>query len=411
MQTFRVTKLGVITCMSLLLISTVSAVSSNAAAGSSIALYLSPPLAQGTTVTGGDITKENFNTFTTGDCVPLELSMATMTTAPNSGSCSLNTAQNYGGATFDSSAPSFGGAGSRFPATPWYDASSNPTKSITFSFANPVKYVGFYWTAGNDGNLVEFLDGNTVIASYSSNDLMTFLGNSRPSPYPGPLTVKSIDGSTYSKGHYFGNPRGFTSTSPNSASSIEPNYVFAYLNLFLTGTQTANAVRFSGPGFEFDNLAVGTQEHTPDPSLVFTGSVLGKSVQFFPNGTGVTGSMSVQSDSIQVALTQNAFTRQGFTFLGWNTDPDGLGTPYTDAQLYNFSADLTLYAQWTPVQANSSSTPTPATPTPATPTATAVAAPTLASTGAESSRNSFLALAFVLIGAVVLVARKKLLAR
>lgn len=43
------------------------------------------------------------------------------------------------------------------------------------------------------------------------------------------------------------------------------------------------------------------------------------------------------------------FTRDGYEFLGWNTKPDGTGTPYTPDAVYgseNGENDLTLYAQW-----------------------------------------------------------------
>ena len=48
-------------------------------------------------------------------------------------------------------------------------------------------------------------------------------------------------------------------------------------------------------------------------------------------------------------LTENTYTKQGYTFNGWNTKPDGTGTSYTDGQEVNnlaTSGDVTLYAQW-----------------------------------------------------------------
>lgn len=53
------------------------------------------------------------------------------------------------------------------------------------------------------------------------------------------------------------------------------------------------------------------------------------------------------------ALTNNAFTRTGYTFAGWNTKSNGTGTSYTNKQSVNnltttADATVTLYAQWTP---------------------------------------------------------------
>jgi uncharacterized repeat protein (TIGR02543 family) len=50
-------------------------------------------------------------------------------------------------------------------------------------------------------------------------------------------------------------------------------------------------------------------------------------------------------------LRANAFIRTGYTFAGWNTEPDGSGTAFTDQQVVYQLTDqpnvtITLYAQW-----------------------------------------------------------------
>ena len=68
-------------------------------------------------------------------------------------------------------------------------------------------------------------------------------------------------------------------------------------------------------------------------------------VSFLANGGA--GSMSDQAGSSSATLSPNMFTRTGYTFVGWNTVDDGKdGTAYSDEATYDFSADLTLYAQW-----------------------------------------------------------------
>ncbi|GAB4546835.1 MAG: hypothetical protein Fur002_22250 [Anaerolineales bacterium] len=69
------------------------------------------------------------------------------------------------------------------------------------------------------------------------------------------------------------------------------------------------------------------------------------SVTFDGNGADG-GSMSNQTSSVEASLTTNAFTRTGYTFAGWNTLADGSGMPYADGAIYDFSADMTLSAQW-----------------------------------------------------------------
>ena len=41
--------------------------------------------------------------------------------------------------------------------------------------------------------------------------------------------------------------------------------------------------------------------------------------------------------------------RSGFTFAGWNTDENGVGTSYSQGNTFTINADITLYAQWTAV--------------------------------------------------------------
>jgi uncharacterized repeat protein (TIGR02543 family) len=65
------------------------------------------------------------------------------------------------------------------------------------------------------------------------------------------------------------------------------------------------------------------------------------------DGNGATGgSMAPEASSVSTPLTLNAFTRTGYTFNGWSTNPGGGGTTFSNGATYDFSADITLYAQW-----------------------------------------------------------------
>ena len=70
-------------------------------------------------------------------------------------------------------------------------------------------------------------------------------------------------------------------------------------------------------------------------------------ITFDPNGgTGTMAAMSV-NPGVDNTLPANVFTRENYTFTGWNTAADGTGTAYADGATVNFEADTTLYAQWT----------------------------------------------------------------
>ncbi len=73
----------------------------------------------------------------------------------------------------------------------------------------------------------------------------------------------------------------------------------------------------------------------------------GKKIYFKANGAaGKTVSQTVPSNK-KTRLTENEFTRKGYTFVGWNTKEDGTGTNYLDCQyVKNPKNKLTLYAQW-----------------------------------------------------------------
>ena len=74
-------------------------------------------------------------------------------------------------------------------------------------------------------------------------------------------------------------------------------------------------------------------------------------VTFVANGSEeypVEGTMEPQTvlEKIDTELNENAFTREGYKFKGWNTAADGTGTPYADKATVKLTENTTLYAQW-----------------------------------------------------------------
>ena len=47
-----------------------------------------------------------------------------------------------------------------------------------------------------------------------------------------------------------------------------------------------------------------------------------------------------------LTLHENAFTREGYAFAGWNTEADGSGTAYDDGAEITVTEGTVLYAQW-----------------------------------------------------------------
>ena len=125
-------------------------------------------------------------------------------------------------------------------------------------------------------------------------------------------------------------------------------------NYNTTAALTSNT--FTRAGYTFtgwNTVAVsGGTAYANGANYTFTASVTlyaqwaqNHTVTFNGNGSDG-GSMSSQTNYTTTALTTNSYTLTGYTFTGWNTAFDGTGTPYAGGATYSFSADVTLYAQW-----------------------------------------------------------------
>jgi len=72
-------------------------------------------------------------------------------------------------------------------------------------------------------------------------------------------------------------------------------------------------------------------------------------VIYNPNAPGSQSPMIDTATIGYLYTVQNSpYSNPGFTFEGWNTRPDGTGTPYAPGKSMTVTADLTLYAQWRP---------------------------------------------------------------
>ena len=65
------------------------------------------------------------------------------------------------------------------------------------------------------------------------------------------------------------------------------------------------------------------------------------------DGSGtMTDSNSPYDSGDTVTVLDNEFTRDGYTFAGFNTAANGSGASYDEGDTFNISANTTLYAQW-----------------------------------------------------------------
>ncbi len=111
---------------------------------------------------------------------------------------------------------------------------------------------------------------------------------------------------------------------------------------YVSGTPTS-----SGP-YSFTITSTVAQASPSTYSQTFSGFVRYASAHRVTfNGNQATGgNMDVQTADLKTPLNVNAFSKTGYTFQGWSTSATTGGTFYADDSIYEFDADVTLYAQW-----------------------------------------------------------------
>lgn len=144
-------------------------------------------------------------------------------------------------------------------------------ESTTVTLNNPVAYFGFYFSAGDAGNIVELLSGGQVILTFKTADLIRML------PRTTGTTIQAINGDFYNTYDYYGKPG-----PDNEQTKSEP---YAYVHFIGTEGTTFDQVRFSEPHtatFETDNHSIRTTAPTlPDSLVDITNSVPEPSSAFF----------------------------------------------------------------------------------------------------------------------------------
>ena len=123
-----------------------------------------------------------------------------------------------------------------------------------------------------------------------------------------------------------------------------------------SGTLEANG--FTREGYSFtgwNTKADGSGTSYSDGEMVTPGGNLelyaqwkseSYTLSFDPNGGS--GEMAAETVTYGVAtrLPENSFTREKYSFTGWNIRADGSGTRYGDRETVSFTEDTVLYAQW-----------------------------------------------------------------
>ena len=281
--TFRATILPAV------LLGAAALVASTTVSAQSLGMYLSPPGEQDTTRAGAIV--EGFSGAT--GAIGAAGSFAVGAWSGATGGVTRAAAGQYGGA---------GGTGN------YLSVANGDQVSITLT--GDRKYVGFWWSAGNAGNTIEFYDNtNTLLATFTTDSLTTLL--------TGGGNVTAINGSQYAKAAYFGNPN-----PPAGRNVGEP---YGYINLLLQGTSVSFkrvVIRHAGGGgFELDNLAV-TDAATVPSTWVNYGTT---PVNLPPGAIGATDDTAntLRDTPVNGDVSTNDLPVAGSTFTVTTQPPNG----------------------------------------------------------------------------------------
>ena len=129
----------------------------------------------------------------------------------------------------------------------------------------------------------------------------------------------------------------------NLTQEIQEGYNFNETNYTLTVGQIEG------------NITDGIYFNVPSSETTLTARASSNSFNITFNNNGGEGTIAQIEEvefnrEITLTLNNNQITRVGYTFNGWNTDPNGEGDHYADGAtfVYSYTHGITLYAQWTP---------------------------------------------------------------
>ena len=221
-----------------------------------------------------------------------------------------------------------------------YTGRKELTGTVNYTNGTSVSYptVQYDYAVDNGGTLTYVYDYETV-QLYSDDEL-------------------TLSSESYSVGQQVDIPQYKVTFITNNGTTIEPEMMSESNSYVLPTDLKRTGYTFKG---WYTNASFG-ESYKCESSIVVSSNItlyaswtpINYMVAF--NGNGGTGTMDPMSFAYDESksLTVNNYNREGYTFAGWNTRANGSGTDHTDAaEVSNLTAvegaEITLYAQWTPI--------------------------------------------------------------
>ena len=96
----------------------------------------------------------------------------------------------------------------------------------------------------------------------------------------------------------------------------------------------------------FDNIRIWAAEATAEEVAEIAGEQTNVTLSYNANGGNEEQIDTTVQAGTAATVAVNTFTRDGYRFIGWNTQADGEGTDYAEGSRITISEDTVLYAQW-----------------------------------------------------------------
>jgi uncharacterized repeat protein (TIGR02543 family) len=205
------------------------------------------------------------------------------------------------------------------------------------------------YTAGNPGDISMggFANGSAGAANTGGGgggvdpeDAYAYAGGS------GIVVISFISPANFRSLNFESNNGSGLSTTQNIQSGVPTALqanTFTYTGYVFQGWNTAA----DGSGTSYTNLANYTTNSAATLFAQWRAGVT-HTVTFDPNNG--TGTQAPQVAGQSTSLSQNQFSRAGYTFAGWSTSASGSGYSYPNQAVYSFASDVRLYAQWAQVE-------------------------------------------------------------
>jgi uncharacterized repeat protein (TIGR02543 family) len=272
------------------------------------------------------------------------------------------------GYTFNSwnSDPNGGGFGIQYLDGASYSFAADMTIYAQWT-QNPIHTVTFNSNYGTPSTSTQSSSVATTLTSNGFTRPGYTFGSWNTDPNGGGFGVQYLNGASYSFASdmtiyaqwipYVIHTVTFNSNYGTPSTTTQNSSVTANLtaNTFTRTGYTFNSWNTdpNGGGFGIHYLDGASYGFTADMTVYAQWTPIGAHTVTFNSNYG-TIATSTQTSSVATTLTANGFTRTGYTFNSWNTDPNGggFGIHYLDGASYGFAADMTVYAQWTPIGAH-----------------------------------------------------------